>query len=52
MAMHHIAGKVDGVPAYRPIGTKRRDQDPKIYAQAQRDGERCRIPAWLDYPRR
>jgi L-alanine-DL-glutamate epimerase-like enolase superfamily enzyme len=44
MALHDIAGKVHGVPAYRLIGDKRRDRiriyadttdhkDPKIYAE-------------------
>jgi len=47
MAMHDIAGKVYGVPAYRLIGAKRRDRvriyadttdhkDPKIYAERMR----------------
>ena len=44
MALHDIAGKVHGVPAYRLVGDKRRDRiriycdttpsrDPKVYAQ-------------------
>ena len=47
IAMHDIAGKVYGVPAYRLIGAKRRDRiriyadttdhkDPKIYAERMR----------------
>jgi len=48
MALHDIAGKVYGVPAYRLIGDKRRDRirvycdtipskDPKVYAQRMLD---------------
>jgi L-alanine-DL-glutamate epimerase-like enolase superfamily enzyme len=47
IAMHDIAGKVYGVPAYRLIGPKRRDRiriyadttdhkDPKVYAERMR----------------
>ena len=47
MALHDIAGKVFGVPAYRLIGNKRRDRiriyadttdhkDPKVYAERMR----------------